>query len=182
MHDDTLRTDLKKLAVDAAVDLTALLARNAYEIIETDDRAFDFVQERNGHAGARTRKIDVANMNLALDWTATQRARELSPTGRFHIESEEASQAFDPAGEPHHPFMRLDEFDGTTNATATAGSWSIPCLSYAWADKYVLAGAAIALADGHLVRFDDRTRHTPLGRPKEINGVVSLSRLDMFNP
>src|SRR4051794_24354088 len=103
MNDDTLRTDLKKLAVDAAVDLTTLLARNAYDVIENDDRAFDYVQERKGHSGSRPRRIDVYNMTLARDWSETDRARSLSATGRFHLESEESSQAFDPAAAPHHP-------------------------------------------------------------------------------
>lgn len=140
---------------------------------------------RDGHSGSPARKIDIDLMDLALHWTSLSRVIDRAPAG-LHLETEESSKGFNPATTVHPTFLRLDEFDGTTNACATGAGWSTACLALIWADKYrkyVLAGGSIALFDGHLISFVDKTLHRAAdGLPGSLQADVRLARFDTFTP
>jgi hypothetical protein len=184
MQITTGHLDMKQEAVELCVDLTALLAANAAGAIERDRHAFDYAPERLNHSGSPTRKVDADNSRLAEAWLHREDIQQRAVEG-VRMETEETpARPFDHSNF-RALFLRVDELDGTSNAAATAQNWSTAALAFVWASdyrKHVLAGGSIALPDGHIVSFINRTRHQPDGTPNTLEATVNLSKWDTFSP
>lgn len=170
-------------SADLCLDLVTILACNAYGVIENNDHAFDFVTSADHHIGTRTRFIDAANEALADKWLNLERTQRSAPEGLF-MHSEEATRPWRGTETDRPWLLQVDEFDGTTIATGSAGNWAVSALAFVWSPRrraYSLSGGAIACHDGHVVKFNNTRKHRD-GIPGAISGDVWFRRYDLFTP
>ena len=175
-------TAWRTASVELCLDLTTILARNAYELIETSDDVFDFVTDADQHTGTRTRMIDAANERLANRWLNLDRVRRSAPDEIF-MHSEEATRPWRGTADEKPWLLQVDEFDGTTIATGSANNWSVSALAFVWSHrrhKYSLAGGAIAGHDGHVVTYVNTTTRIG-GVASTMSGDVWFRRYDLFS-
>jgi hypothetical protein len=178
----TFRLDFKQAMVDEASELAASMAANATHIIETDPDAFELVNERTGHAGSPSRKIDLLQADHMDRYMDVNHIRSKMPR-HFHVQSEETHRPFDRAGFFGVGF-HVDEFDGTSNARAICSQWSVAVLVFNWSAKYkkfTLIGGSIALADGHGISFTSKALHRRDGTAYTFAADVSWWKWDTFS-
>jgi hypothetical protein len=178
----TTGTYSRTTAVDLCLDLTTILACNAYQQIENNDHAFDFVTGATQHTGARTRVIDAANEALADRWLNLERVQRSSPEG-LYMHSEEATRPWSGTAMERPWLLQVDEFDGTTIASGSTANWSVSALAFVWShrrQRYSLAGGAIACHDGHVITYINTTKQVG-GISHDITGDVWFRRFDLFS-